>query len=449
VTCDLDLPIPRQWPKQVRSAFLHAVSFASAAFTCACGLVANRKDKMKQLMAELTQMYREIALLKEEMELKENRFQRLSPHRRPYYRPTQRMQILQLKAARGWSIAQTANAFLLNEHTVISWMKRIDEEGENALIQLTETVNKFPEFVRYLVRKLKAIIPSLGKEKIAQVLARAGLHLGVSTVSRMLNERPSKITNEEIGLSEDTESEKVQIVTAKYPGHVFHCDLTAVPTTSGFWVPWFPFTQLQSWPFCWWIAVVIDHFSRYVIGFAVFKKKPTSLEIRSFLGRAFHKAGRKPKHIITDKDSIFDCDDFKKWCKQKDIHPRYGAVGRFGSISFIERFIKSLKNEGTRKITVPFRLDAMRLELSYYVNWYNDFRPHSYIDGKTPKELFEDLVPANSKPRYEPRSRWPRGSSCAAPQAKIKGNPGAEFVLIIGFLEGRRHLPMIELKRVA
>ena len=94
---DFDIPIPRQWPRQVKSAFLHAISFASAAFTCACGFAANRKDKMKRLQAQLAQAYREVALLKEEMEIKDDRFRRLSSHRRPYYRPIQRLRILQLR----------------------------------------------------------------------------------------------------------------------------------------------------------------------------------------------------------------------------------------------------------------------------------------------------------------------------------------------------------------
>jgi transcriptional regulator with XRE-family HTH domain len=236
------------------------------------------------------------------------------------------MEILKLRAARRWSISQTAMAFHITEQTVISWMQRLDEEGENALIQLAEPVNKFPGFVRTIVRQLKTFFPGLGKEKIAQVLARAGLHLGVTTVRRFVKDDPSKDVEEAIPGSEDVDTEKVRIVTAKYPGHVFHCDLTVVPTSAGFWVPWFPFSLPQVWPFCWWVSVVIDHLSRCLIGFAVFKKKPTSLEVRSFLGRAFQKAGRTPRHIIMDKDSIFFCGAFKKWCKRKNIRPRYGAV---------------------------------------------------------------------------------------------------------------------------
>jgi hypothetical protein len=40
---------------------------------------------MKRLQAELAQAYREIALLKEEIEIKDDRFRRISAHRRPYY----------------------------------------------------------------------------------------------------------------------------------------------------------------------------------------------------------------------------------------------------------------------------------------------------------------------------------------------------------------------------
>jgi len=56
----------------------------------------------------------------------------------------ERLHILQLKAMRGWTTAKTAEVFLLNELTISSWFERIDEEGENALLQVPEPVNKFP-----------------------------------------------------------------------------------------------------------------------------------------------------------------------------------------------------------------------------------------------------------------------------------------------------------------
>jgi hypothetical protein len=83
------------------------------------------------------------------------------------------------------------------------------------------------------------------------------------------------------------------------------------------------------------VLVAIDHFSRRFVGFALFKKKPTAFEVRSFLGRVLQKAGTAPRHIITDKDKIFFSNEFKKWCKRKGIGLRYGAVGKFGGVSVI------------------------------------------------------------------------------------------------------------------
>jgi len=81
-------------------------------------------------------------------------------------------------------------------------------------------------------------------------------------------------------------------MTATYANHVWHIDLTTVPTGAGFWVPWVPFALPQCWPFCWWLAVVIDHYSRRAMGFWVFPNRPTSLTVRSFLGRLIARAKR-------------------------------------------------------------------------------------------------------------------------------------------------------------
>ena len=42
----------------------------------------------------------------------------LPPLRRPYYPPPERMAILEIKAARNWSLAQTAKAFLVTSATI-------------------------------------------------------------------------------------------------------------------------------------------------------------------------------------------------------------------------------------------------------------------------------------------------------------------------------------------
>ena len=64
-------------------------------------------------------------------------------------------------------------------------MKRLDEGKERALVCTPTPVNKYPDFIRYLVRRLRTLCPTMGMRKIAEVLARAGLHLGSTTVQRM------------------------------------------------------------------------------------------------------------------------------------------------------------------------------------------------------------------------------------------------------------------------
>jgi transcriptional regulator with XRE-family HTH domain len=92
------------------------------------------------------------------------------------------MRILQLRAARGWTLEKTAQVFLLDHQTLLIWMRRLDEHGERDLIQTAQPVNRYPDFIRNLVRQLKFLIPAMGYERMAQVLARVGLVLGATTM---------------------------------------------------------------------------------------------------------------------------------------------------------------------------------------------------------------------------------------------------------------------------
>ena len=77
-------------------------------------------------------------------------------------------------------------------------------------------------------------------------------------------------------------------------------DLTAVPTIGGFWISWLPFALPQRWPFCWWVAVAVDHFSRRALDRATFKNEPSAVEVTKFLKRIGREVSRWPGHIISD-----------------------------------------------------------------------------------------------------------------------------------------------------
>jgi transposase InsO family protein len=390
-------------------------------------------------LSELDRANTEIALLEEELSIKDVRWKRIAPRRRPYYRPVQRMRILKLKAARGWSASQTAGVFGVTQETITSWLMRVDEEGERALVQLLEPVNRFPDFVGHLVRWLKSICPMMGKVRIAQVLARAGLRLGATTVGRMLKEDEPDEGVSEVALAEEVEfAVSTRVVTANYPDHVWHIDLTVIPTSAGFWVPWFPFSLPQRWPFCWWLAVAVDHFSRRLQGFAIFVNKPCAEEVCAFLDRAAERVGARPRHIITDQGGQFISDEFAAWCRRRGVRPRKGAVGKQGSIAIVERLIRSVKRECTRQIRVPLGLEAMRRELVFYAAWYNESRPHQALGGMTPADRYDGA--GRMAKSFEPRPRWPADDGAV----RVK-----RLQLVVTFPEGRKHLPIVELKRAA
>ena len=203
----------------------------------------------------------------------------------------------------------------------------------------------------------------MGKTKIAETLARAGLHLATTTVGRMLKNCPKPPT------TPDRTSEPAhtgRVVTAKRPNHAWHLDLTAVPIARGFWTTWLPSSLPQRRPFCWWVAVAQDHFSRRIMGITGFKGQP----------------------------------------------------------------------------------NAILSELKYFAQWYNESRPHTTLDGRTPNEAYrQEPRRANRLPRFEPREEWPRGSPCAKPQTPVKPQPGVKLELHVAYHRGRKHLPIVTLRR--
>ena len=135
------LPIPQNWRDSVRLALLHVIALGHYAITCIRGCAATGDDDRARHVADIDQRDQEIALLREELRIKDARWQRISPAKCPHYQPTERLAILELRAARAWTVAQTAQAFHVTEATIRSWDQRLDEQGPAALLQTPEPVN--------------------------------------------------------------------------------------------------------------------------------------------------------------------------------------------------------------------------------------------------------------------------------------------------------------------
>jgi transposase InsO family protein len=169
----------------------------------------------------------------------------------------------------------------------------------------------------------------------------------------------------------------------------------------------------------------------------VFHAPPDSKQSQQFLERAIQASGNTPKCIVADRGRQFFCRSFKRWCKRRRIRPRYGMLGEPFSICIVDSFIRSLKPECTRRLTlVPLSHGAMRRELGAYAIWYNQSRPHTHLFG-TPEEAFAGRP--TPKARFEMRPRMPN-----------RGVPRCRSLeSVVGDVGDRQHLPVVELRRTA
>ncbi len=155
-----DIPLPDAWPDLVRKAMLHVASLARWDMIYVHAISDHDDLRSVRSASRLDRRDREIALLQEELRIKDIRMTRIPARNRPYYPPTERMAILILRSARGWNLRQTAKAFGIAEETMSRWMKVLDDD-KRSLVQLPAPVNKYPEFVEHVCQRLTRIFHTL------------------------------------------------------------------------------------------------------------------------------------------------------------------------------------------------------------------------------------------------------------------------------------------------
>ena len=435
-----EIPLPKGWTKLVLLALLHVISLARIALLNARIWPDGPECDGLRLRAENDRLKSEIALLERELAIKDTRFNRLAPKKRPEYLPAERLEILLIKTMRGFNNKQLAKRFQVTVQTIQRWMHGIYTQSK--LVQLPEKVTRYPDYLRQAIRHLKLFCPLLGRHKIAAILLRAGLHISASTVRRIIHETPQEVVAETL-----PDEPVLPKLTSKYPNHFWVADLTFVPTDHGVAISWDPKSLPQEYPYGFWVLNVIDHYSRRYLGFAVFAKNPTAGDVIEALERIGLENNVLPKYLVLDRGSQFDCKEFREWCQSKDMKIRFGKVGEHGSIARVERFHRSMKDECSRRIVVPTRQSEFEYELSLWKKWYNSHRPHSSLHGRTPNEIFFRKRAACTLPRIEPRIGMKHAGPCASPRVMIAGKAGRKVRLKLSFLEGRRHLPVVEILR--
>ena len=155
-----EIPLPKGWTELTLQAILHIIALARIVILNAANWPSDRTCDGLRLRVENVRLRAEVNMLNREIAIKDSRFARLDPKKRPHYLPTERLEILMIRAARGLSNAQVAKRFHVTVQTIINWIRGVDNGDET--VQMPERANRYPDFVRYIVQQLKALCPMLG-----------------------------------------------------------------------------------------------------------------------------------------------------------------------------------------------------------------------------------------------------------------------------------------------
>lgn len=141
--------------------------------------------------------------------------------------------------------------------------------------------------------------------------------------------------------------------------------------------------------------MAIDHFSRKVVCVAPLEG-PNAGWIIEALEQAMREHGA-PKHIISDQAPVFTSDAFAELLRQWNIKPRFGAVGKSGSIAVTERVIKTLKYEWLKRVPLIKGFDHLVPLCTEFESWHNAWRPHMPLEGLRPDDFYYDRKPEELK----------------------------------------------------
>jgi hypothetical protein len=84
----------------------------------------------------------------------------------------------------------------------------------------------------------------------------------------------------------------------------------------------------------------------------------------------------------------FTARSFGAFLVRHKIRRRFGAVGRPQAVARIDRFFRSLKDEIADELFALKPLTRINRELADYATWFNVYRVHEGLDGRTPAAVF-------------------------------------------------------------
>ena len=199
----------------------------------------------------------------------------------------------------------------------------------------------------------------MGKKRIARLMRQ----MGIRGVSRR---RSHKTTRQRPGVrgAPDLVNREFK---ASGPNELWVADITYIPTWEGFL----------------YLAVVLDAWSRKIVGWKMASHLRTELVLDA-LDMAVRQ--RQPAGVIhhSDKGSQYTSLAFGKRCTEAGVRPSTGSVGDSYDNAMCESFFATLKHEYVWRFTLKTRAEAELGIFDFNEGYYNPRRRHSSIGYKSP-----------------------------------------------------------------
>jgi len=230
-----------------------------------------------------------------------------------------------------------------------------------------------------------------GSPRIMIELRREGERLGRNRILRLMREQGLKARSKRRFKPRTTQADPRLAVSPNWLrqvprpdriDQVWVSDITYLPTREG-------------WHY---LAVVMDLFSRRVVGWAAGSSLETTLVAKA-LERAIAMRGKSPGLIHhSDRGCQYASRDYRNALSSAGITSSMSRKGNCYDNATMESFFATLKTEVFDKQIAQSRRQAELLVFDYIETFYNPRRIHTSLDGKSPLE-FEVHHQTHSKPQ--------------------------------------------------
>lgn len=146
-------------------------------------------------------------------------------------------------------------------------------------------------------------------------------------------------------------------------------------------------TSIRTWQGWLYLAVVMDLFSRKIVGWSTKSTIHRELVLDAVL-KAVRRRRPRGTVIHSDQGTQFGSDAWRRFCRSHHLEPSMSRKGNCWDTAVAASFFSSLKKERIKKQIYKNRELALADVADYIDTFYNGMRRHSHLGGVSP-EPFE------------------------------------------------------------